>query len=200
VVLVGLTGGIGSGKSTTAALLRARGAAVIDADELARRAVEPGSAALTRVADRFGPGVLLDGGGLDRAAMARIVFEDPEARRALEAIVHPEVARLFMEAVERYRGTDRVVVYVVPLLVENHLEAMFDLVIVVTAPEGVRVARVIRDRGLTEDEARARMAAQPTDEERVRVADEILDNAGPPEALASAVDELWTRLARRAHA
>jgi dephospho-CoA kinase len=200
VLLVGLTGGIGSGKSTAAALLGDRGAVVIDADELARRAVEPGAPGLARVTERFGPGVLLEDGGLDRAAMARIVFEDPEARRALEAIVHPEVARLFMEAVEPYRETDRVVVYVVPLLVENHLEAMFDLVVVVTAPEDVRIARVIRDRGLTEDEARARVAAQLTDEERLRVADENLDNAGPPEALASAVDELWTRLARRAHA
>lgn len=198
MLLVGLTGGIGSGKSTVARLLERHGAAVIDADQLAREAVEKGGPGFERVVDAFGPSVLTSDGDLDRAALAARIFSDPVQKATLEAIVHPEVARRFGESVDRYRATDRVVVYVTPLLVELGLAPAFDAVIVVTASPHLRVSRVASDRGLSPDEVRRRMAAQATDDQRAEVADVLIDNDGSLAELAPQVDRLWGDLVARA--
>lgn len=198
MLLVGLTGGIGSGKSTVGRLLAERGAVVIEADALAREAVAAGTPGFARVVEVFGPGVVAPDGSLDRAALGRIVFGDAERRRALEAIVHPEVARRFAEEVERYRGTDRVVVYAVPLLVERGLAPAFDVVLTVAAPEEVRIARVVAERGTDAEDVRARNAAQVGDDDRAAVADLVLDNAGTPQDLVRAVDDAWRFLRARA--
>jgi dephospho-CoA kinase len=197
VLLVGLTGGIGSGKSTVADMLAARGAVVIDADELARKAVEPGTHGYAEVIRRFGPPSLQVTGELDREWLAGRVFSDPEARAALESIIHPEVARLFAEAVEPHRDTDAIVVYVVPLLVENRLEKGFDLVVVVTASEDVRVSRVAAAGRLTAEEIHRRIEAQASDEERERVADVVIRNEGSMSDLSLEVESLWGRLRSR---
>jgi dephospho-CoA kinase len=197
VLLVGLTGGIGAGKSTVGRMLAEHGAVVIDADQLARAALDPGSPGAAMVREAFGPEAVSAGGEVDREWLAGRVFQDPESRRRLEAIVHPEVGRLFREATDPYRDTDRVVVYDVPLLVENGLGGMFDLVVVVEAPVVVRVARLVA-RGIKEDDARGRMAAQATDAERTAIADVVLHNGGEEEELERQVRELWDDLARRA--
>jgi dephospho-CoA kinase len=193
MLLVGLTGGIGSGKSTVAAMLQRRGAVVFDADDFARQAVAPRTAGFGRVVETFGNDVLAPDGGLDRSRLAAVVFADPQQRVRLEAIVHPEVGRLLQEALEPYRGTDRIVVYDVPLLVENHLESMFDLVVVVTGSEDVRVGRLMR-RGLSEEDARSRIRAQISDDERNAVADVVIPNEGTETDLEGRVDDLWQRL------
>jgi dephospho-CoA kinase len=198
VLLVGLTGGIGSGKSTVARLLDRRGAAVIDADQLAREAVAAGTEGFRRVVETFGPDIVGTDGELDRPALASIVFVDPDRKKALEAIVHPEVARLFAERLEPYRDTDRVVVYVTPLLVELGLAPAFDVVVVVTASPHLRVSRVASERELDPDEVRRRMATQATDERRAEVADVLLDNDGSLGELEAQVDRLWPELEARA--
>jgi dephospho-CoA kinase len=198
VLLVGLTGGIGSGKSTVARLLERHGAVVIDADQLAREAVEKGGPGFERVVDAFGPSILTPAGDLDRSALAARIFSDPVQKATLEAIVHPEVARRFSESVDRYRATDRVVVYVTPLLVELGLAPAFDAVIVVTASPHLRVSRVASDRGLSPDEVRRRMAAQATDDQRAEVADVLIDNDGSLAELVPQVDRLWGDLVARA--
>jgi dephospho-CoA kinase len=198
MLLVGLTGGIGSGKSTAARLLDRRGAVVIDADQLAREAVLAGTDGFRRVVEAFGPRVVGADGELDRPALASIVFADPERKAALEAVVHPEVARLFAERLEPYRGTDRVVVYVTPLLVELGLAPAFDVVVVVTASPQLRISRVASERGLDPDDVRRRMATQATDERRVEVADVLLDNDGSLGELEAQVDRLWPELVARA--
>ncbi|HEU5270113.1 MAG TPA: dephospho-CoA kinase [Jatrophihabitans sp.] len=189
---IGLTGGIGSGKSTAAARFAELGAVVIDADQLAREVVQPGSPGLAQVVSRFGAGVLRPDGSLDRPALARLVFEDPAALAALNAIVHPLVAErsasLMADA-----GADSVVVYDVPLLAENDLAGNFDAVVVVEAPLADRLAR-LGLRGLPEDEARARIARQASDEQRRAVATVVLDNSGSRDALARQVDAAWQRL------
>jgi dephospho-CoA kinase len=200
MLLVGLTGGIGAGKSTVAGMLAERGAVVIDADELARRAVAPGTDGFARVVESFGTEVIGSDGDLDRERIARIVFADEERRRELEAITHPEVARQFAEAVAQYRDTDAIVVYSVPLLAESGLGDAFDLVIVVVADVDRRIERLSRDRGMQADEVRARVAAQFDDEERARVADVLLDNDGDLVRLEPQVDRLWTVLSKRAEA
>jgi dephospho-CoA kinase len=200
MLLVGLTGGIGSGKSTVAELLAERGAVVIDADDLARRAVAPGTPGFDRVVETFGRDILGPDGGIDRAALADIVFADPSRLRELEAIIHPEVARLLVESLEPFRDTDDVIVYAVPLLAERGMAQGFDVVVVVVADVDRRIERLMRDRGMTAEEVRARVAAQLTDEERARVADVLLDNDGEPERLIPQVNRLWTDLAKRAAA
>jgi dephospho-CoA kinase len=200
MLLVGLTGGIGSGKSTVAELLAERGAAVIDADELARRAIALGTDGFDRVAETFGPQVLGPEGDIDRAKLAEIVFKYPERLRELEAIVHPEVARLLAKEVEPYADTDRVVVYAVPLLAELGLAEGFEVVVVVVADVDRRIERLMRDRGMTAEEVRARVAAQLSDEERARVADVLLDNDGDVERLVPQVNRLWTDLTKRSGA
>ncbi|MGZ5212613.1 MAG: dephospho-CoA kinase [Actinomycetota bacterium] len=200
MLLVGLTGGIGSGKSTVAALLAERGAVVIDADDLARRAVAFGTDGFDRVVETFGPEIVRPDGEIDRAKLAEIVFTDPARLQELEAIVHPEVARLLAEAIEPHRGTDRVIVYAVPLLAERGLAAGFDVVVVVVADVDRRIERLMRDRGMRVDEVRARVAAQLSDEERARVADVLLDNDGESARLVPQVNRLWTDLVKRAGA
>ena len=200
MLLVGLTGGIGSGKSTVARLLERRGAVVIDADHLAREAVARGTTGFDRVVDTFGPGVLKPDGDLDRVRLAAIIFADPERRAALEAIVHPEVARRFGERVEELRDSGRVVVYVSPLLVELGLAPAFDVVVVVTASPHLRVSRVASDRDLSPEDVRARMAAQATDEQRMEVADVLVDNDGSLAELEPQIDRLWSDLEARARA
>ncbi|MFZ5850169.1 MAG: dephospho-CoA kinase [Actinomycetota bacterium] len=195
MIQVGLTGGIGAGKSTVARLLAARGAHVVDADRLAREAVAPGSPGLAEVVVAFGPAVLAPDGTLDRARLAATVFADPQARRRLDAIVHPRVgaatARLLASL-----PPDAVVVHDVPLLVENDLADRYDLVVVVDAPVEVQEARLVGQRGMTPADARARIAAQASREQRRRVADVVLDNTGSLADLAGQVDRLWQRIER----
>jgi dephospho-CoA kinase len=197
MLLVGLTGGIGAGKSTVARMLADRGAVVIDADELARRAIAPGTDGFARVVESFGGDVIGPDGDLDRGRIAGIVFADDDRRRALEAIVHPEVVRLFAEEIQAYRDSDAIVVYSVPLLAETGVADGFDLVVVVVADVDRRIERLMRDRGMGPEEVRARVAAQFDDEERAKVADVLLDNDGEPERLVPQVNKLWTDLMKR---
>jgi dephospho-CoA kinase len=189
VLRIGLTGGIGSGKSTVARLLAHQGAVLVDADRIAREVVEPGTPGLAAVAEAFGDGVLGPDGSLDRAALAAVVFADPDARRRLDGIVHPLVRHRAAELVAA-APDDAVVVQDVPLLVETGQASSFDLVLVVEADLEARLARLV-DRGLAEDDARARIAAQATDEQRRAVADVVLDNSGTQEELAAQVDRFW---------
>jgi dephospho-CoA kinase len=189
VLRIGLTGGIGSGKSTVSALLAERGAVIVDADRIAREVVEPGTAGLAAVAEAFGDGVLAADGSLDRPALAAIVFADPEARRRLDSIVHPLVRARATE-ITAAAPAGAVVVNDVPLLVETGQAGSYDLVLVVEADPGTRVARLVQ-RGLTAQDARARMAAQATDEQRRAVADVVLDNSGTREELVAQVDRFW---------
>ena len=200
MLLVGLTGGIGSGKSTVARLLEKRGAVVFDADVLAREVVEPGTPGHAAVIERFGANVLAPGGELDREALASIVFADPAARRDLEAIVHPEVRRRFAEGTEEYQDTERVVVFSAPLLVETGMHTAFDLLVVVSASTATQIDRLMRHRGMSEDTVRSRIAAQATPEARAEVADVLIDNEGSPEELEQQVERLWSELSERATA
>lgn len=200
MLLVGLTGGIGSGKSTVARMLEERGAVVFDADALAREAVEPGTPGYEQVVQRFGAQILEPGGRIDREALASIVFRDPAARRDLEAIVHPEVRRLFAEGCERYEGTDRVVVFSAPLLVETGMHSAFEVLVVVSTSPHTQVERLMRDRGMSEQKAMARIAAQAPLEAKAELADFLIDNEGGREELDGQIDRLWSQLQARAHA
>ena len=187
---IGLTGGIGSGKSTVSALLAERGAVIVDADRIAREVVEPGTPGLAAVVSAFGEGVVGPDGGLDRAALAAVVFADAEARARLDGIVHPLVRARATELAAA-APADAVVVHDIPLLVETGQAGRYELVLVVRADPEVRVARLVQ-RGLTEADARARIAAQATDEQRAAVADVVLDNSGTRAELAAQVDRFWT--------
>ncbi|HET7929646.1 MAG TPA: dephospho-CoA kinase [Actinomycetota bacterium] len=197
MLLVGLTGGIGSGKSTVARLLEKRGAVVFDADLLAREAVEPGTPGHAAVIERFGADVLAPGGELDREALASIVFADPSARRDLEEIVHPEVRRLFAEGSEAYRDTDRVVVFSAPLLVETGMHTAFEILVVVSATVPTQIERLMRQRGMSEASIRARIEAQAPLEDKAAVADFLVDNEGTLDELESQVERLWNDLSAR---
>lgn len=197
MLLVGLTGGIGSGKSTVARLLEKLGAVVFDADLLAREAVEPGTPGHAAVIERFGADVLAPGGELDREALASIVFADPSARRDLEQIVHPEVRRLFAEGSEAYRDTDRVVVFSAPLLVETGMHTAFEILVVVSATVATQIERLMRQRGMSESSIRARIVAQAPLEDKAAVADFLVDNEGTLDELESQVDRLWNDLSAR---
>ncbi len=198
MLLVGLTGGIGSGKSTVARLLEKRGAVVFDADLLAREAVEPGTPGHAAVIERFGADVLAPGGELDREALASIVFADPAARRDLEQIVHPEVRRLFAEGSEAYRDTDRVVVFSAPLLVETGMHTAFEVLVVVSATVATQIERLMRQRGMSEPSIRARIDAQAPLEDKAAAADFLVDNEGSLDELESQVEQLWNDLSTRA--
>jgi dephospho-CoA kinase len=190
VLNIGLTGGIGSGKSTVSALLAEHGAVIVDADRIAREVVEPGTPGLAAVVSAFGEGVVGPDGGLDRAALAAVVFADAEARARLDGIVHPLVRARAAEVVAA-APPDAVLVHDIPLLVETGQAGRYELVLVVQADLGTRVARLVA-RGMTEDDARARIAAQATDEQRAAVADVVLDNSGTREELAAQVSRFWT--------
>ncbi|SNR85207.1 dephospho-CoA kinase [Haloechinothrix alba] len=187
---VGLTGGIGSGKSTVANRLAEHGAVLVDADAISRQVVEPGEPALDEIVAEFGPDVLEPGGGLDRAALARKAFADEQSRARLNAIVHPRVGERTAELVNA-AGADAIVVHDVPLLVENGLQPHYHLVIVVDAPEDVRVRRLTEERGMDPSDVRARITAQADTLTRRAAADVWLDNSATPDVLLSAVDELW---------
>jgi dephospho-CoA kinase len=201
MLVVGLTGGIGSGKSTVSALLEERGAVVVDADRIAREVVAPGGPAYQPVVDRFGPGVVTADGTLDRPALAGVVFADPSARADLEAITHPVVGAAMAERLTAQAGTDRVVVLDVPLLVEGgrrrsggggrNLPHGVAAVVVVDTPPEVASSRLVRDRGMKPAEVEARMAAQATREDRLSLADVVIDNSGSTEDLVQEVDRAW---------
>jgi dephospho-CoA kinase len=191
VIKVGLTGGIGAGKSTVARLLAAHGAVVVDADQISRELVAPGEPALAAIVARFGTGMLHPDGRLDRAALAATVFRDPAALAALEAIMHPRINARSAEQIRRASETGAgVAVYDMPLLVETGIADDFDVVVVVEAPMDVRLAR-LADRGIGQADARDRMARQATDEQRAAVADIVIDNSGDEESLAGQVRDAW---------
>jgi dephospho-CoA kinase len=194
MLLVGLTGGIGSGKSTVSRMLAERGAVVVDADGLARRAVEPGTPGLQKVVEAFGPDVLKADGSLDREAVAARVFADEDARRLLESVTHPEVFRLYHDELDRYRDTDEIVVFDAPLIVEAGAADGFDVLIVVSAPVEEQVRRLVADRGMAEDAARARIAAQYPLEKKEALADVVIRNDGSVEDLEPQVERLWADL------
>lgn len=193
---IGLTGGIGSGKSTVAGRLAEHGAIVVDADQIAREVVEPGTPGLAAVVDTFGQDILTSSGALDRAELATRVFNDDTARKSLTDIVHPLIGERTTELMST-APPDAIVVHDVPLLVENNLGPAYHLVIIVDAPVETRVARVVRDRGMSESDARARIAAQATEQARRAAADVWLDNGGSVDEVLAEVDALWAdRLVR----
>lgn len=193
---IGLTGGIASGKSVVTARLAELGAVVVDADALAREVVEPGTPGLAAIREAFGEGVIRPDGSLDRPALGALVFADDGRRRTLNAIVHPLV-RSAAAAIVAAAPQDAVVVQDIPLLVETGQQGDFDLVVVVDAPDDVRVARMLEHRGMTEEDARARIAAQASRDERNAAADVILENTGTRDQLLEQVDALWENVARK---
>jgi dephospho-CoA kinase len=193
VVLIGLTGGIGSGKSTVSAMLAERGALVIDADAITREVQQPGTEVFAAMRERFGPGIVAADGTLDRQAVADIVFKDPDALKELGAIVHPAVGAEIATRLQAAAGSDRVVVLDIPLLVESGRDDLASLLVVDVDPE-VAVQRLVQQRGMREDDARARMANQVSREDRLARADVVLDNSGTLEDLARQIDALWPRL------
>ncbi|MGD1218056.1 dephospho-CoA kinase [Streptomyces krungchingensis] len=195
---VGLTGGIGAGKSEVSRLLVEHGAVLIDADRIAREVVAPGTAGLAAVVDAFGRDILAPDGSLDRPRLGAIVFADPEKLAVLNAIVHPLVGARSRE-LEDAAPDDAVVVHDVPLLAENGLASLYDLVIVVDAAPETQLDRLVRLRGMTEQDARARMAAQATREKRREVADVVIDNDVALDELERRVRDVWDGLVRRAH-
>ena len=190
---VGLTGGIGSGKSTVSARLAEHGAVVIDADELAREVVAAGTPGLAEVVAAFGPEMIGSDGELDRAAMGRRVFGDDEARARLEQIIHPRVRARAAE-IEAAAGADAIVVHDIPLLVETGQADSFDVVLVVDTPPELQVQRLVEQRGMSEDEARARIAAQAGRDQRLAAADHVLSNDGSLAQLQAAVEQVWMDL------
>ncbi|MFF2369417.1 dephospho-CoA kinase [Agromyces sp. NPDC058110] len=194
--LIGLTGGIASGKSTVARRLYEHGAVHIDADQLARRVVEPGTPALAAIAETFGPGVLHADGSLDRAKLGEIVFNDDEARARLNAIVHPAVRELSSKLIAKAEEADpdAVVVYDVPLLVEASVDHPFDLIVVTSAPRRTQLKRLVEERGLDPLQAQARVDAQVANTERLAVADVVIDTDGTLGHTMSQADALWLRV------
>jgi dephospho-CoA kinase len=197
VLRVGLTGGIGSGKSEVSRLLAGHGAVIVDADAAAREVVAPGTPGLTAVVDAFGPAVLRADGELDRGKVAAIAFTDAAALARLNAIVHPLVGER-MRSLAEGAGPDAVVVYDIPLLAENALGSAYDVVVVVDVPLDIAVERLTTQRGMRESDARARIATQATREQRLAIADVVIDNSGDRASLAAQVDRLWVDLTARA--
>jgi dephospho-CoA kinase len=197
VLRVGLTGGIGSGKSAVSSRLAARGAVVIDSDVLAREVVTKGTDGLAEVVDTFGNDVLTAEGELNRPALGRIVFSDAAARRRLEAITHPRVRARAAE-IEAQAPADAIVVHDIPLLVETGQADKFDVVLVVDVEQELQVERLTSARGMTDEEAKARIASQATREDRLAAADIVVDNSGSLEELDRRVDEVWEELSQRA--
>ncbi|MEU0894033.1 dephospho-CoA kinase [Streptomyces massasporeus] len=196
---VGLTGGIGAGKSEVSRLLVACGAVLIDADRIAREVVAPGTPGLASVVEAFGEEILAADGSLDRPRLGAIVFSDAEKLSTLNSIVHPLVGARSRE-LEEAAAEDAVVLHDVPLLTENGLAPLYDLVIVVDAAPETQLDRLVRLRGMTEEDARARMAAQATREQRREIADIVIDNDVPLEELEQRVQDVWAELVRRSQA
>jgi len=199
MLTVGLTGGIGAGKSEVARLLASFGAVLVDSDVIAREVVEPGTEGLDAVVAEFGEQILTADGHLDRPKLGAVVFADEQRRGALNAIVHPLVGRRAAQ-LQQAAGPDAIVVHDVPLLTENGLAPLYDLVVVVDADPATQLDRLIRLRGMTKDEARSRIAAQATREQRLAVADLVIDNDGPLERLEPRVRAVWEELRKRATA
>lgn len=195
VVLIGLTGGIGSGKSTVSSLLAERGAVVIDADAITRELQSPGTPVFAAMVERFGGGIVATDGSLDRQAVADIVFSDAAALADLGAIVHPAVGAEIARRLEEVAGTDQVVVLDIPLLVESGRDDLAALVVVDVDPD-LAVRRLVEHRGMQEADARARMAHQASREDRLAKADLVVDNSGSLDDLAAQVADLWARLER----
>ncbi len=194
---LGLGGGIGSGKSAVADLLVAKGALLIDADQVARDVVAPGGPAYQPLVDRFGPGILTAEGTIDRPALAKVVFGDPEALADLNAITHPAIRSVMAEARHRLDGPGRVVVLAIPLLKEEHRREMqLDATAVVDCPVEVAIERLVSQRGMDRADAEARVAAQDSREVRLQVADYVVDNSSTREHLEEEVDRLWEWLGR----
>lgn len=194
---VGLTGGIGAGKSEVSRRLAAQGAVIIDADAAARDVVAPGTEGLAEIIDAFGPEILLPDGTLDRPRLGDLVFADPSKRAALNAIIHPRVGTRMSE-LEQAAGPNAIVVHDVPLIAENRLADAYDLVIVVDVPPRTQIDRLVKLRGMTRDQAKARIAAQATREQRLSIADIVVDNSGSLTELDRQVGDLWANLRRRA--
>ena len=192
-IRVALTGGIGSGKSEVAQMLARHGAIIVDADQVARQIVEPGEPALAEIAEEFGDGVILDDGTLDRPALAELAFTDPARLARLNEITHPRIAQRTKQLLDA-APDGSVLVYDMPLLVENGLTDGWDLVVVVDAPDEVRLQRLTEYRGLPEDDVRARMSSQASREDRNAAADVVLDNGGDRAALKVQVEALWEGL------
>jgi dephospho-CoA kinase len=190
VILLGLTGGIGSGKSTVSSLLSAKGAVIIDADAIVKELQEPGQPLLAELAAEFGAAILREDGSLDRVALATIAFADKEKVASLNKIVHPAVGREMNRRLVEQRATDNVVVLDIPLLAENPREGLCG-VIVVDIPVEKAVERLMGQRGFAEEDARARIANQTSREQRIAIADRVIDNSGSLEALSAQVDEVW---------
>ena len=187
--LIGLTGAIGSGKSSVSALFERKGAIIIDGDGIAKQLQQQGSPTLQKLVDEFGD-ILLDSGELDRAKVAKLVFEDAEMLKRLNAIMHPAIGVEILRQIELNIATDNVVVLDMPLLVENPRDGMSGLVVVDVDPE-VAISRLVQFRNMNEEDARRRMASQASREDRLKVADRIIDNSGSPEDLGSQVDDVW---------
>jgi dephospho-CoA kinase len=198
MLLVGLTGGIGSGKSTVAQRLGERGAAVVDADAISRQIMEPGGAAFQSVVDRFGPSILDPGGRIDRPALASVVFGDKEALADLNGLTHPVIGRVMGERVAELAATREIVVLDIPLLnIATKDRFSFGAIVVVDVPEDLAVPRLVEQRGFSETDARARVAAQISREERRALADLVIDNSGDRAALEIEVDRAWAWLSQR---
>jgi dephospho-CoA kinase len=194
---VGLTGGIGAGKSEVSQRLASYGALVIDADQIARAVVEPGTPGLAQVVGLFGTGVLAPDGTLDRQRLGEIVFGDDDLRAKLNSIIHPLVGARLRE-LEQGADADAILIEDVPLIAENDLAGFYDLVVVVDVPPRLQEERLIRDRGMTPDQVAARMAAQASREQRLAIAGIVVDNSGSLAELDREVGELWAELSRRA--
>lgn len=196
MTMIGLTGGIASGKSTAARRLQEHGAVLIDADAVVRQLQAPGGEAIAPMVEAFGPQILDDDGALDRPALGRRIFADPQARDVLNAIVHPLVrdrSRRLVEQARAQRGPEAVIVRDIPLLVETGQAQEMDLVLVIEAPREQRIRRMVEDRGMSSQDAAARIDAQATDDQRRAVADDVLVNDGTVAQLEAAVDEWWAR-------
>jgi dephospho-CoA kinase len=191
MILIGLTGGIGSGKSTVSSLLAERGAVIIDADAIARELQAPGAPLLSVLAEAFGDNIIDSAGALDRAALAAIVFADADALKNLNKIIHPAIAAEMDRRMKEQRNTNNVVVLDIPLLAENPRKGLCG-VIVVDVPVDLAVQRLVQFRNMDEADARARIAKQATREERIKIADRVVDNSGDMNSLAVQVDEVWS--------
>ncbi|MEI7859628.1 MAG: dephospho-CoA kinase [Acidimicrobiales bacterium] len=197
MLTIGLTGNIGAGKSTVAQLLVAHGAALVDADRVAREVVEPGAVAYQPLIDRFGTGILDAEGRIDRPALAAVAFGNPDELTALNDIIHPAIGIAMIQGKDAYQGTDRIVVMDIPLLKVFHRDMLsLDAVIVVDIPPELALERITTLRGMSEEDARARQAAQPTRAERLEGAEYVVDNSDDADHLAREVDRVWAELAR----